>query len=50
MDTGQLTVFKVSGDSMNPLLQNGDQISVMPAPRYKVGDIVVAIHPIQADS
>jgi len=34
---------------MNPLLQDGDKVSVMPAPKYKVGDIVVAIHPIQTD-
>ena len=49
MDIGQLTIFKVSGNSMNPLLSDGDKISVMPAPHYKVGDIVAAIHPIQTD-
>ena len=49
MGTGQLTVFKVSGNSMNPLLHDGDRISVMPAPEYKVGDIVAAVHPIQSD-
>lgn len=49
MGTSQLTTFKVSGNSMNPLLRDGDRISVMPMPSYKVGDIVVVTHPIQTD-
>ena len=49
MGTSQLTIYKVSGNSMNPLLSDGDTISVLPAPSYKIGDIVVATHPIQAD-
>ncbi len=49
MGTSQLTTYKVSGNSMNPLLHDGDRISVMPMPSYKVGDVVVATHPIQTD-
>ncbi len=49
MDDSQLTTYMVSGNSMNPLLCNGDRISVLPMPIYKVGDIVVATHPIQTD-
>ena len=49
MGDSQLTTYKVSGNSMNPLLCDGDRISVLPAPIYKVGDIVVATHPIQTD-
>lgn len=49
MDTSQLITYKVSGNSMIPLLRDGDLISVMPVPHYRVGDIVVATHPIQTD-
>ncbi|MBN2306397.1 S26 family signal peptidase [Candidatus Peregrinibacteria bacterium] len=49
MGNRQLTIFKVSGNSMNPLLHDGDRISVMPVPKYKIGDIVVTVHPIQTD-
>ncbi len=49
MGTSQLTTYKVSGNSMNPLLRDGDRITVWPMPNYKIGDIVVAIHPIQTD-
>ena len=49
MGSGQLKTFRVSGSSMNPLLRDGDQISVVPESEYKVGDIVVAVHPIQSD-
>jgi nickel-type superoxide dismutase maturation protease len=49
MDNGKLKTFKVSGNSMNPLLADGDQILVKSVPEYKVGDIVVSIHPIQSD-
>lgn len=49
MGTSQLTIFKVSGNSMNPLLSDGDRISTLPMPHYQVGDIVVATHPIQTD-
>jgi SOS-response transcriptional repressor LexA len=34
---------------MNPLLSDGDRISVWPMPEYKIGDIVVATHPIQTN-
>lgn len=49
MDCSQLATYQVSGNSMIPLLRDGDLISVMPAPVYRVGDIVVATHPIQTD-
>ena len=49
MGTSQLITYQVSGNSMNPLLSDGDRISVMPMPSYKIGDIVVATHPIQTD-
>lgn len=49
MGASQLTTYKVSGNSMNPLLYDGDRISVWPMPSYKIGDIVVATHPIQTD-
>jgi len=49
MGASQLKTFKVSGNSMNPLLRDGDRISVWPMPSYKIGDIVVATHPIQTD-
>ena len=49
MGTSQLKTYKVLGNSMSPLLRDGDRISVMQTCEYKVGDIVVATHPIQAD-
>lgn len=49
MGTSQLITYKVSGNSMNPLLYDGDMISAIPMPSYKIGDIVVATHPIQTD-
>jgi len=35
----------VNGDSMVPTLKNGQQIVVLKTDNYKVGDIVVAVHP-----
>jgi nickel-type superoxide dismutase maturation protease len=48
MGNRQLT-FRVEGNSMNPLLRDGDEILLEPAGSYKVGDVVVATHPIQTD-
>lgn len=49
MGNRQLETYRVSGHSMYPLLRDGQEIQVEKAGRYKVGDIVVATHPIQTD-
>lgn len=48
MDDRQL-IFQVAGNSMNPLLHEGDRILVEPMQSYEIGDIVVTPHPIQTD-
>jgi len=49
MGDSKLITFQVKGNSMNPLLWDGDLVSVLPMDSYKMGDIVVATHPIQSD-
>ncbi len=49
MGNSQLETYLVKGNSMNPLLHDGDEVQVQSADSYKVGDIVVATHPIQSD-
>lgn len=40
---------RVSGPSMWPLLQSGDEVLVAPNRSLQVGDIVVARHPFRTD-
>ena len=49
MGRSQLTTYRVTGNSMTPLLRDGQEVQVQPAESYSVGDMVVAIHPIQTD-
>ena len=49
MGNSQLETYKVAGNSMNPLLRDGQEVQVQAAKNYEVGDIVVATHPIQTD-
>jgi nickel-type superoxide dismutase maturation protease len=49
MGNRQLETYQVSGNSMYPLLRDGQEVQVQPADDYQVGDIVVARHPIQSD-
>ena len=48
-DPLRVSTYRVKGNSMNPLLNDGDEVQVQAAEAYEVGDIVVAIHPIQTD-
>jgi len=49
MGTGKLEKFRVSGHSMYPLLQDGQEVEAEPINEYKIGDVVVAQHPFQRD-
>ena len=43
----RIRIFKVHGDSMEPLFTHGDFIAsyTLPFMRYRVGDIIVVSHP-----
>lgn len=49
MGTSQLETYRVSGNSMNPLLRDGQEVQVQAIKNYEIGDVVIAIHPIQTD-
>jgi len=49
MGTSLIETYRVSGNSMNPLLHDGQEVQVQRSENYAVGDIVVATHPIQTD-
>lgn len=46
---GQRQRFQVQGDSMEPLLKEGDQILTQQKESYSTGDLVVFRHPIQSN-
>lgn len=39
--------FFVQGDSMSPLLREGDEVEVEPADNFSVDDVVVVRHPFK---
>jgi len=39
--------YRVNGDSMLPILKDGDEVLIKPSQSYSIGDIVVARHPFQ---
>lgn len=41
--------FRVSGESMAPLLQDADEVLVDPRAEVRVGDVVVTRHPFRRD-
>ncbi len=49
MGNSRLETYKVLGNSMLPLINDGQVVQVQPMTKYSVGDIVVAVHPIQTD-
>lgn len=49
MGNSQLIEFTVSGNSMSPILNDGQKIHVDPTAEIDIGDIIVATHPIQTD-
>ncbi len=49
MGNSQLIEFIISGDSMSPLLAEGQKILVDESKVIEEGDIVVTKHPIQTD-
>ena len=44
---GAREIFKVEGDSMLPVLKQGDLVLVNPHAALEIGDIVVARHPFK---
>jgi phage repressor protein C with HTH and peptisase S24 domain len=50
MGDSELEKYTVTGHSMYPLLRDGEEVTVYPAKKYEVGDIVVAKHPFLKDT
>lgn len=46
---GVLTKYEVHGDSMEPVLKDGDKVYGEPVEEIHVGDIVVAKHPYEKE-
>lgn len=44
---GKRTCFKVKGNSMNPLIKDGEVVYAEEPSNLKVGDIVIANHPFK---
>jgi nickel-type superoxide dismutase maturation protease len=45
---GRRIAFLVEGDSMSPVLKDGDTVLVFPKAKIDVGDIVLADHPYKS--
>ena len=45
--SGLREIFRVEGDSMLPVLKNGDLILINPCAEFRIGDIVLARHPFK---
>lgn len=46
-DFSDCEIYRITGNSMLPILKDGDMVLVKPSESYQIGDIVVAQHPFK---
>ncbi|HUF05487.1 MAG TPA: nickel-type superoxide dismutase maturation protease [Aridibacter sp.] len=47
LELGLRTIYRIEGDSMDPILRNGEEVLVAERARVRIGDVVIAQHPFK---